>query len=185
MKPVFSSWWTSPSCTVKQSPLLTSTDVCHATTSSVLGAPVVFFLILDYLVNLADGPVVMGSNTTVRFSSATYRPMWSSPVTFTSRIPTAGSIRAVFTSSQKLLTFGWAFIERSIEHVHPLLMCFSVLLPESSSAGMHQFEGKGQTFGFVETGMNRGSHQNNENLTLYEGLPFRASPRHGRQGFYE
>ena len=39
---------------------------------------------------------------------------------------------------------------------------------------MHQFEGKGQTFGFVETGMNRGSHQNNENLTLYEGLPLQG-----------
>jgi hypothetical protein len=53
-------------------------------------------------------------------------------------------------------------------------MCFPVLLPESSSAGMHQFEGKGQTFGSVETGLIRGSHQNNENLTLYKGLPLQG-----------
>jgi hypothetical protein len=50
------------------------------------------------------------------------------------------------TSSKKLLTFGWALIERSLEHVHPLLMCFPVLLPERSSAGVHQVEGKGQIF---------------------------------------
>jgi hypothetical protein len=41
-------------------------------------------------------------------------------------------------------------------------MCFPVLLPDGSRAGVHQFEVKGQIFGSVETGMNWGSHQNNE-----------------------
>jgi hypothetical protein len=53
-------------------------------------------------------------------------------------------------------------------------MCFPVLLSDGSRAGVHQFEVKGQIFGSVETGMNWGSHQNNENLTLYEGLPLKG-----------
>ena len=53
-------------------------------------------------------------------------------------------------------------------------MCFPVLLPERIRRDVHQFDGKGQIFGSVETGMNWGSHQNNENLTLYEGLPLKG-----------
>ena len=53
-------------------------------------------------------------------------------------------------SSKKLLTFGWALIERSIEHVHPLLMCFPVLLPGGGSADVHQLDSEGQIFGSGE-----------------------------------
>jgi len=41
------------------------------------------------------------------------------------RIPTAGSVWAVFTSSKKFLIIGWTLIERSIEHVLPPVDVFS------------------------------------------------------------
>jgi hypothetical protein len=60
---------------------------------------------------------------------AIYRPPWSSPVTLTIRMPTAGSVRAVVTSSKIFLISGGELIEQSNEHVLLPFMSFPVLLP--------------------------------------------------------
>jgi hypothetical protein len=44
-------------------------------------------------------------------------------------MPTAGSARAVFTSSRIFLISGGELIERSYEHIHLLLMSFPLSVP--------------------------------------------------------